>query len=95
MNPLAQEGYDAPMAGGHARRPPENGVTSVPEAPVAGLVEPRVAATPEWEAWDDQRLLDTRLCDLGLRLRGSFVDPFLRQVRLELRQKGLLVRPHF
>ena len=70
-------------------------MTSVPEAPVAGLLEPRVAATPEWEAWDDQRLLDTRLCDLGLRLRGSFVDPFLRQVRLELRQHGLQFRPHF
>ena len=51
--------------------------------------------SPEWEGWDDERLLDVRMCDLGLRLRGSFVEPFLRQVRRELRQRGLRLRPHF
>jgi hypothetical protein len=54
------------------------------------MPEPR-----EWESWDDERLLDLRICDLGLRLRGSFVDPFLRKVRRELRERGLLLKPHF
>ena len=52
-------------------------------------------AAPEWEGWDDERLLDLRMCDLGLRIRGSFVEPFLRQVRRELRQRGLRMKPHF
>jgi hypothetical protein len=65
-----------------------------------GVPAPRPAAaraphTPDWEAWDDEHLLDLRMCDLGLRLRGSFAAPLLRQVRRELRQRGLLLRPHF
>jgi hypothetical protein len=50
---------------------------------------------PEWEGWDDERLLDVRMCDLPLRIRASFVEPFVRQVRRELRERGLRLRPHF
>ena len=71
-----------------ARRDPVPGPP--PSAP-----EPRGPASPEWESWDDERLLDVRMCDLGLRIHGSFVEPFLRQVRRELRQRGLRLRPHF
>jgi hypothetical protein len=48
----------------------------------------------EWESWDDERLLATRLCDLDLRLQGTFVEPLLEQVRAELRERGLLFQPH-
>jgi hypothetical protein len=61
-------------------------------APTAAIA---AASSPAWEVWDDERLLDVRMCDLGLRIRGSFVAPFLRQVRRELRQRGILLRPHF
>jgi hypothetical protein len=48
-----------------------------------------------WEAWDDEHLLELRLCDLDLRIRGSFVEPLVRQVRAELQERGLLFEPHF
>jgi hypothetical protein len=49
----------------------------------------------EWEGWDDARLLETRLCDLELNLRGGFLEPLLKEIRKELRDRGLLFRPHF
>jgi len=48
-----------------------------------------------WETWEDERLLDQRLCDLRLQLRHSPVEPLIRQVLKELRAKGLRFRPHF
>jgi hypothetical protein len=56
---------------------------------------PASPAGPEWETWDDERLLDVRMCDLGLRIRGSFVEPFLGELRRELRERGLRLRPHY
>jgi hypothetical protein len=48
-----------------------------------------------WEGWDDARLLDLRLCDLDLHLRGSPMQPLIETVRRELRGRGLRFRPHF
>jgi len=72
-------------------------VTPSPDPAPADAPRPgrRPPPPPEWESWDDERLLDVRMCDLGLRIRGSFVEPFLRQVRRELRERGLKLRPHF
>ena len=66
-----------------------------PASAEAGRPLRRPPVAPEWESWDDERLLDVRMCDLGVRIRGSFVEPFLRQVRREMRQRGLRLRPHF
>jgi hypothetical protein len=72
-------------------------VTPVPDPASAEAGRPlrRPPVAPEWESWDDERLLDVRMSDLGVRIRGSFVEPFLRQVRREMRQRGLRLRPHF
>ena len=69
-------------------------MTPTPDPAPPGTPPPgrRLPAPPEWESWDDERLLDVRMCDLGLRIRGSFVEPFLRQVRRELRERGLKLR---
>lgn len=48
-----------------------------------------------FETWDDERLLSARLCDLDLRIRGSFLEPLVKQVRRELHERGLALRPHF
>jgi hypothetical protein len=48
-----------------------------------------------WEGWDDARLMDLRLCDLGLSLRASPAQPLVEQVMRELRERGLRLRPHF
>ncbi len=72
-------------------------MTSSPD-PVPAEPQAKVPArplVPEWESWDDERLLDVRMCDLGLRIRGSFVEPFLRQVKRDLRERGLRLPLHF
>jgi hypothetical protein len=45
--------------------------------------------------WETVRyeLLNTRICDLGLRIEGSPLEPFLRRLYGELETKGLIFRP--
>jgi hypothetical protein len=50
---------------------------------------------PEWADWPDQKLLDLRFCDLGLRVAGSPVEPHIKQLRRELRARGIRFRPYF
>lgn len=50
---------------------------------------------PPWADWDDEALLDLRLCDLKLGIRGSAVDDRVRQLYAELEARGLSFRPHF
>lgn len=57
---------------------------------------PAPAAPPEWEGWSDEQLLDLRLCDLGLRIRGSELEPRIKELYRELRAAGFeRFRPHF
>jgi Putative zinc-binding metallo-peptidase len=49
---------------------------------------------PEWADWPDERLLDMRLCDLGVSVRGSEVADRVRQLYEELKSRGLVFRPH-
>jgi hypothetical protein len=51
-------------------------------------------APPRWARFDDERLLDLRLCDLGLTLRRSPVQPRLQRLFRELGARGLRFRPH-
>jgi hypothetical protein len=44
---------------------------------------------------DDDALLSLRLCDLGLTLEGSGLEPRLRELEGELAARGLAFRPHF
>lgn len=50
---------------------------------------------PEWASWDDERLLDVRLCDLGVRIPGSKLAGRIRELHAELRSHGLPFQPHF
>jgi len=47
--------------------------------------------------WETVRfeLLNTRICDLGLRVQGSPVEPFCQRLYAELAAKGLSFRPAF
>ena len=49
---------------------------------------------PPWVHYDDERLLDVRMCDLGVTLEGSGLEPRLDQLRSELAERGLEFRPH-
>lgn len=48
-------------------------------------------------SWNTVRyeLLNTRICDLGLKVEGSPLEPLIRQVERELEAKGLVIRPVF
>jgi len=52
------------------------------------------APEPEWASWPDERLLDLRLCDLGLTIRGELAAR-IDQLYGELRDHGLRFRPFF
>lgn len=49
---------------------------------------------PDWARYPDDRLLDVRLCDLGLRIEGTPVESLVRRLYQELAAHGLDVRPH-
>jgi hypothetical protein len=49
----------------------------------------------EWQNWRKEELLDLRLCDLGVRLEGTWVERLVDRVRRELTDRGIRFRPHF
>ena len=48
-----------------------------------------------WAGWPTKWLLETRMCDLGLELAGSWVEPLTVRVADEIRDRGLRFRPRF
>ena len=68
-----------------------------PPASVPGPPPPERRRLPpaEWEHWDDERLLDLRLCDLDLRVEGSPLEARVAELYAELEARGLPFRPHF
>ena len=46
-----------------------------------------------WAHWSDERLLDLRICDLGVSLEGTWVDDCVATVYRELEQRDVLLRP--
>ena len=48
-----------------------------------------------WARWSDDRLLQTRLCDLDVSWERSWLRRLVRRVQAELAARDLRVRPHF
>jgi hypothetical protein len=68
---------------------------AVTESPSAPAARPTPAPEPEWAGWDDERLLDLRLCDLGVRVEGSGIEERIGELYREMEGHGLVFRPHF
>jgi hypothetical protein len=49
---------------------------------------------PDLNVLSERALLGLRLCDLGLRLRGSELEPRIERLHEELADRGLTLRPH-
>src|SRR5687767_1982752 len=47
-----------------------------------------------WEGWEDERLLDLRLSDLGLAIAGTTIEDRMALLGRELEERGLGFRPH-
>ena len=50
---------------------------------------------PEWVTWPDDKLLDLKLCDLHVKIKGSQLARNIRQLYKELKSHQLVFRPHF
>jgi hypothetical protein len=49
---------------------------------------------PVWASYPDDQLLATRMCDLGLKIDGTEIEPRLAIVNAELEARGLAL-PHY
>jgi hypothetical protein len=52
-------------------------------------------ADPEWASWPDDKLLDVRLCDLGVTIEGTDIEQRITQLDAELDARALIFRPHY
>jgi hypothetical protein len=52
------------------------------------------AGAPEWALWSDERLLELRMCDLGLRIEGTALEERVQALYSNLEAAGLRFRPH-
>ena len=50
---------------------------------------------PAWATWPDEKLLDLRMCDLGLRIEDSPVQEAIDQLYRELESRHISFRPYF
>ncbi|MEK6334248.1 MAG: hypothetical protein AABM67_04810 [Acidobacteriota bacterium] len=48
----------------------------------------------KWSLVSDERLLDTRICDLPIRIKGSFLEPHIKRLYSELNNRGIRFKPH-
>jgi Putative zinc-binding metallo-peptidase len=46
-----------------------------------------------WSRLPDEELLNLRICDLGLKIQGTLVEPRIEQLYQELDERGLRLRP--
>lgn len=54
-----------------------------------------VVPSEEWAAWPDEKLLDLRMCQLGLSIEGSLLADRIADLQGELDARGLqLFKPH-
>lgn len=47
-----------------------------------------------WNKLTDEQLLDMRICDLPLKIKGSFLEPHIKRLYSELNGRGIRFKPH-
>jgi hypothetical protein len=72
----------------------DSAVTGPEPLPVPGTA-PRAPARHVWADLPDEKLLDIRICDLGLTIEDSWLAPRIDQLLAELAARGFTFRPHF
>lgn len=50
---------------------------------------------PEWTTWPDDKLLQKKISELHVRIKGSGIEQLIHQLYRELEAKELKFRPHF
>jgi hypothetical protein len=54
----------------------------------------RRPARPYWSTWSDDELLDLRLCDLDVRIQGTWLEDMIGKLYGELERRDIRLRPH-
>jgi hypothetical protein len=55
-----------------------------------------VIPSDEWTSWPDEKLLDLQICQLGVGIEGSPLEPRIARLLEELQARGMTgFRPHF
>src|SRR4029079_2755704 len=61
-----------------------------------GVSQDPVVSVEEWTTWPDERLLDLRMCQLGLTIEGSALEARIAELHAETQARGLTgFRPLF
>ena len=47
-----------------------------------------------WHRLSDEQLLDLRICDLPIKIKGSFLEPHIIRLYGELNDRGIRFKPH-
>jgi hypothetical protein len=47
-----------------------------------------------WHSLSDEHLLDIRICDLPIKIKGSFLEPHIKRLYSELNGRGIRFKPH-
>jgi hypothetical protein len=47
-----------------------------------------------WHRLTDDQLLDLRICDLPIKIKGSFLEPHIKRLYSELNTRGIRFKPH-
>ena len=66
--------------------------------PSAPSMEPGVRRRrpkPVWAGWPDDKLLDVRICDLGLAIEGTPLERRIAEIDQELAVRGFVFRAHY
>lgn len=54
----------------------------------------KIPARYVWEDYSEDQLLQTKLCDLGLHIKGTQLQAHVKLLNSELKSRGLKFRPH-
>src|SRR6185295_3871641 len=57
--------------------------------------DPEPLKPADWTALSDEKLLEVRMCDLGLTIAGTELEARIAQLDAELQARGLAFRPHY
>lgn len=52
-------------------------------------------STPPWADWPDDKILDLRMCDLGLEVSGPLLERCIDQLYADMERRNIGFQPHF
>jgi hypothetical protein len=61
----------------------------------AATPDPEPLKPADWTTFSDEKLLEVRMCDLGLTITGTELEARIAQLNAELEARGLAFRPHY